>query len=124
MLIAAVCILGVTFSLGLWLGYLTLLLERPPPRLTWVGALHGLAGAAGLSALFLALQGPPRGVKYGAGTFGNISAALLVAALAGGLTVLVTRARGRAVPFGVVALHGLFAIAGYTLLCTYLTMAP
>ncbi len=124
MLIAAVCILGLAFSLGLWLGYLTLLLERPPRRLTWVGALHGLAGAAGLCVLFAALQGPRRGVKFGAGTFGDIAAALLVAALAGGMTVLVTRARGRQIPFGLVALHGLFAIAGYTLLCTYLSMAP
>jgi hypothetical protein len=124
MLVAAVGVLGLAFSLGLWLGYVTLLLERPPPRLTWIGALHGLAGAAGLGVLFLALRGPPRGVKFGAGTFGDIAAALLVAALIGGLTVLATRTRGRPVAFGLVAIHGLFAIAGYTLLCTYLTMVP
>jgi len=124
MLVAAVCVLGLAFSLGLWLGYLTLLLERPPLRLTLVGAIHGLAGAAGLGILFLALRGPPRGVKFGAGTFGNIAAALLVAALIGGLTMLTARLRGRPIAFGLVAIHGMFAIAGYTLLCTYLTMVP
>jgi hypothetical protein len=123
-LIAAVCVLGAAFSMGLWLGYLTLLLERPPLRLTWIGALHGFVGATGLAILFLALRGPPRGVKFGAGAFGTISAALLVAALIGGLTILVTRAQAKPVRFGLVAMHGLFAIAGYTILCTYLTMVP
>lgn len=124
MLIAAVCVLGAALSLGLWLGYLTLLLERPPLRLTWIGMVHGLTGAAGLAILVVALRGPPRGVKFGAGAFGTISAALLVAALVGGLTILAARARRRPIPFGLAAMHGMFAIAGYTLLCTYLTMIP
>ncbi len=124
MLIAAVAVLGVAFALGLWLGSQYLLLERPPGRLTVVGMVHGIVGAAGIAVLLLALEGPARGVKFGAGAFGKISAGLLVAALAGGLTLLTAHLRHRPVSSGLVAIHGMFAILGYTLLCTFLTMVP
>ena len=124
MLVAAVAILGVAFALGLWLGSLYMLFERPPSRLTAVSIVHGIVGAAGIAVLLLALRGPARGVKYGAGAFGSFSAGLLVAALAGGLTLLAAHLRRRPVPVGLVAIHGMFAVVGYVLLCTYLTMVP
>jgi hypothetical protein len=123
-LIAAIVVLTVAFGLGLWLGCLYMLVERPPGRLTWIGGLHGAAGTAGVGVLLLALHGPPQGVRLGAGPFGKIAGALLVAALAGGLTVLTTHMRKRPVSVGLVALHGTFAIMGYTLLCTYFSMVP
>ena len=79
-LIAAIVVLTVAFGLGLWLGCLYMLVERPPGRLTWIGGLHGAAGTAGVGVLLLALHGPPQGVRLGAGPFGKIAGALLVAA--------------------------------------------
>ncbi len=124
MLIAAIVVLGVAFAIGLWLGCLYMLVERPPGRLTRTGMLHGLAGACGLAILLFALQGPPRAVKFGAGAFGNVAAVLLAAAFAGGVTILGTHLRKRPISIGLVAIHGMFAIVGYTLLCTYFSMVP
>jgi hypothetical protein len=123
-LIAAVAVLGVAFAIGLWLGCLYMLVERPPGRLTLIGMLHGMVGAAGVAMLLFALQGPPRAVKFGAGGFGTVAAVLLAAALAGGVTILGTHLRKRPISIGLVAMHGMFAIVGYTLLCTYFSMVP
>ena len=47
-----------------------------------------------------------------------------MAALLGGLTLLATHLRRRPLNAGLVVIHAMFAILGYTLLCTYLTMVP
>jgi hypothetical protein len=78
------------------------------------GIAHGVAGAAGLVVLLLALRGPPRGIDAGAGSFGTMAAALLVGAVVTGIVML--RLRNRAV---VMTIHAGLAITGYVLLLAW-----
>jgi hypothetical protein len=125
MLIAAIAVLSFVVMAGIWLGALYMLVDRPPARLGWQGALHGAGGMAGFVILVIALrENPPtvHAVKMGVSAFGVFSGALIGVALAIGLAILVHHVRRRAVPLGLVAGHGLLAVVGYTLLLTYLTM--
>ncbi len=125
MLFAAIAVLGCVALVGLWLGALHMMFDKPPVRLGWTGALHGLGGAVGLALLVLALRLPPptRGaLKYGAAGFGDIAAVLLGGALAAGTVIVLRRLLKSGIPLGLVAAHGLLAVCGYTLLMTYLTM--
>ncbi len=87
--------------------------SRPPPA---AGLAHGAAGAAGLAALLLALQGPPRGVAAGAGSFGATAAWLFAAALLTGAAVLFRRRQGPAV---MMAVHAGVAVTGYVILLAW-----
>ena len=90
---------------------------RPPWQ---AGVVHGLLGAAALAALVAALQGPPRGVAQGAGTFGLDAAVLLGGALLAGVAFAWRRQRGTKGAGGLVlALHGVFAMFGYLILAAY-----
>lgn len=86
-----------------------------PPRIS--GIAHGIAGAAGLALLIVALQGPPRGVATGVSAFGPASAVLFGVALLTGLAVLVLRRK--AVP---IAIHAGVAITGYVLLLAWASL--
>jgi hypothetical protein len=125
MLIPAIAILGCVLLAGLGLGALYMMVDRPPQRLGWRGALHGAGGMAGFAVLVLAMRAPaPTGhaAKMGAGAFGVVATALIGMALAAGLVIAVQHLRRGAIPLGLVATHGLLAVVGYTLLVTYLTM--
>jgi hypothetical protein len=87
--------------------------DGPPPPPLAAGIAHGFVGAAGIVALFLALQGPARGVSTGVGSFGVDSAALFAAALLTGM-VLLFRRKG-----SLMAIHAGIAITGYTLLLAW-----
>ncbi len=81
-----------------------------------VGALHGLLGLAALAALFLSLQGSPRGLQTGVGPFGLVAAILAAAALTVGLLVLLLlRARHPAAGLAIAA-HATLAISAYVVL--------
>jgi len=114
---AAVWILSLAVAAGTILGLLHLRATdaktRPP---TWAGIAHGVVGALGLAALVLALQGPPRGVAEGAGSFGATAGWLFAAALLTGAIVFVRRRNGPAVT---TAIHAGLAITGYALLLAW-----
>jgi hypothetical protein len=82
-----------------------------PPRAA--GIAHGIVGAIGLGCLLFALQGPPRGVATGVGSFGTLGAVLLGAALLTGLTLLIRRSGL------VMAVHAGLAITAYVLLLAW-----
>jgi hypothetical protein len=82
----------------------------------WARAAHGIVGALALLALVWALDGPPRGVRSGAGGFGVAAAWLLAAALALGVALAFWR---RAPPGVVIAAHAGLAITGVTLLLAW-----
>jgi hypothetical protein len=125
MLIPAIAVLGVVVLVGLALGGLYMMVDAPPDGLTWKGAAHGLGGAAGLALLVVALrQAPPstHAVKMGVAGFGVFAACLIGAAFVGGLFIFSRHLLRREVPLAAVAVHGVLAVVGYTLLVTYLTM--
>ncbi len=124
MLFLAIAILGLVVLVGGWLGSLYLLVDKPPARLHWPGAVHGAAGLAGFLVLAAALRAAPsaRAARMGAGAFGLFSGALVAGALVAGAAILLTHLRRRPVSTTLVAAHGLLGISGYTLLVTYMTM--
>jgi hypothetical protein len=125
MLFASIAVLGLVVLAGMGLGALYMLLDRPPARLRWPGALHALGGVAGFELLVMGLrQSPPtrHAVKMGVSAFGIVSGCLIGAALLFGLLILFRHLSRRAIPLNLVAVHGMLAVVGYTLLVTYLTM--
>ena len=119
MLSLALVILSAAVLAGIVLALLHL--RGAPPHWT-LGALHGVAGAAGLAALLLALRGPPRGVLAGVGAFGAIAAVLAVAALAVGLAVAALARRAHGGTGLVIAVHATLAITAYVLLLAYVSL--
>jgi hypothetical protein len=100
----------VLFGLGA-LGGLTLLGLRlrggnPPLGLALV---HGLAAAAGLVTLGIAVAGGARGSAV-------VALGLFVAAALGGFYLLARHLRGRLLPVGVILLHGALAVSGFVAL--------
>ncbi len=125
MLIASIAVLGLVVLAGMGLGALYMLLDRPPARLRWPGALHALGGVAGFELLVLGLRHAPptrHAIKMGVAAFGIVSGCLIGAALLFGLLILFRHIGRRAIPLQLVAIHGMLAVIGYTLLVTYLTM--
>jgi hypothetical protein len=125
MLIPAIIVLGLVVLAGIWLGGLYMMVERPPDRLRLLGASHAVGGVIGFELLVLALRHTPpsaHAVKMGAAGFGLVSSILIGAALAIGMVILFRHIGRRAISMNIVAVHGLLAIVGYTLLITYLTM--
>lgn len=83
------------------------------------GLLHGFLGLAGLGGLLLALQGPPRGLNDGTGSFGTVAAVLLAGAALIGVAVLLRhRLQGRPVG-GLIGVHATLAIGGLAILLAY-----
>ena len=96
-------------------------LQRPvsPPIPWYVGALHGMIGAAG-TILMLAAPARAAAAVAGAQGFRVIAAVLLVLALMAGLWIFRARVSKRPLSFGVVGVHALLAISGVVLLGAYL----
>jgi hypothetical protein len=64
----------------------------------------------------------PRAIRMGAAAFGIASATLVGAAMTVGLVILLHHQRHRANAPNLVVIHSMLAIAGYTLLVSYLSM--
>lgn len=76
-------------------------------RLPAVAVIHGVLGAAGLTLLVLALQGPRRGDAMGVGSFGTAAAVLF------GIGIFIPLLRG---PRGlVIATHASVAITAFVI---------
>lgn len=119
MLSLALIILSVAVLAGIVLA----LLRLRGVWLHWiVGALHGVAGAAGLGALVLALRGPPRGVLTGVAPFGVVAAVLAAAALAVGLGIVALARRSPGGSGLLIAVHATLAITAYVLLLAYVSL--
>jgi hypothetical protein len=119
MLPLAFMILSAAVAAGIVLALLHL--RGSPPHWT-LGALHGVAGAAALVALFLALRGPPRGVLTGVGAFGGIAAVLAAIALVMGLAVAALARLSHAAVKLLIAVHATLAITAYVLLLAYVAL--
>jgi hypothetical protein len=106
--------LAVTLGIVLALWHLrTAEGRRGPPWL--LGLLHGAVGVVGLAGLLLLLQGPPRGVAMGVGSFGITAAVLFGLAVAAGVSIprmLRRSPQGAAV---IIAVHAGLAITAYVL---------
>ena len=120
MLTTSFAVLGVAVLLGLGLACVALLDKASVShRAVPVAYVHGALGAVGVGALLLALRGPPRGVHSGAGGFGIVAGALMVATLLAGIVTLIGQLRHRPVSAAVIALHASLGIAGYVILAAY-----
>jgi hypothetical protein len=85
-----------------------------------IGAVHGLLGASGLSALILALlSGTGTSDRYGTASFGPAAAILAaLAALAGVGIGLLGRRATRSIGF-LIGAHASLAVTAYVLLIAY-----
>jgi hypothetical protein len=120
MLFSSVLVFGVSLLSGITLLALYQW-GRPFGRVWWPGALHGLVGVAGFGLLLAGLQGPPQGLRSGAGSFGVIAAAFLAAALALGLAVAAGRLWRKRPSTLVLGVHATLAVTGLTLLAAYVS---
>jgi hypothetical protein len=84
-----------------------------PPR-GMLAILHGVAAASGLVVFLLAL------LKTGVHGPAGLSLLLFLIAALGGFFLLSFHLRGRALPNGVVIVHGLVAVCGFGLLAAVL----
>jgi hypothetical protein len=82
---------------------------RTPPRPA-LAAIHGVFAASGLIVLLLAVM------QLGASGGAGIALGLFLVAALGGFALLTFHLRGRALPSGLVAGHGLLAVAGFVVL--------
>lgn len=115
MFYAAIAILCVAVTLGLWLSAQHLIEEKKPAIMGRVAAIHGTAGAICVALLYLALHHP----GHPAGKFGWTAFVVLAAALAGGLTILSFHLRGKQVSPALVAMHASAGMAGAVMLAAY-----
>ncbi len=122
MLVASMVLIGFAALAGVAL-VVRLSLARPGMA-RWPAATHGSLGAAGFVALLAGLDGPPRGVRMGAGSFGLIAAGFLALALLVALTIVAAQLRRRPAPAVVIAIHATFAIGGLVMLAAYISMPP
>lgn len=84
-----------------------------------VRLLHAMVGAAAVLTVVLALDGPARGVRSGAGGFGLAAAWLLAGALALGVAIALSR---RPPPGLALAAHAGLAITAVTLLLAWTSL--
>ncbi len=111
-LLSLAVLIGVTISIR-FLGY-----NHLPSHA--IGAVHGLLGASGLSALILALvSGTGTGDRYGTASFGPAAAILAaLAALAGVGIALLRRRPARNIGL-LIGVHASLAVTAYVLLLAY-----
>jgi hypothetical protein len=82
------------------------------------GVGHAALGIAGLTALIVTLQGPPRGAAMGVAGFGAAAAVLFGVALALGLFIPLPR-RGKGL---VIAVHAGAAITGVSIFLAWYSL--
>jgi hypothetical protein len=118
MLSLALALLSLAVLIGVAIGIRFLGDRRLPSRA--IGAVHGLLGASGLSALILSLaSGAGTGDRYGTASFGPAAAILAaLAALAGAGIALLGRRTPRSIGF-LIGVHASLAITAYVLLLAY-----
>ena len=118
MLSLALALLSLAVLLGVAIGIRFLGDRRLPSRT--VGAVHGLLGASGLSALILSLvNGAGTGDRYGTASFGPAAAILAaLAALAGAGIALLGRRTPRRIGL-LIGVHASLAVTAYVLLLAY-----
>ncbi|MEZ5459945.1 MAG: hypothetical protein R3E65_11770 [Steroidobacteraceae bacterium] len=113
-----VILLGLSVSVGLYLGYQFLQRRRNRPALI---ALHILPGLAALEVIAMLLRGTPGGVSASSSTVIKASALLLVIGLIVGLlTPMVARDRPRTVATVALGVHALLAATAFGLLLVWL----
>jgi hypothetical protein len=116
--ILPVLLLGLSVSLGLYLGYQFLQRRRNRPALI---AFHILPGLAALEVIALLLRGTPDGTVVPDPAPGKAAALLLVIALIVGLlTPMVARDRPRVVATAALTAHALLAATAFVLLIAWL----
>jgi hypothetical protein len=116
--ILPVLLLGLSVSLGLYLGYQFLQRRRNRPALI---AFHILPGLAALEVIALLLRGTPDGTVVPDPAPGKAAALLLVIALIVGLlTPMVARDRPRVVATAALTAHALLATTAFVLLIAWL----
>jgi hypothetical protein len=120
MLEAAFFLISAAVLIGIVLALLHMRGSRRPHWLA--GAAHGGIGATGLTALLLALRGPPRGVLTGVESFGAIAAVLAAFTLEAGLGVELLLRRNRTIGGLAIAVHATLAITAYVMLAAYLAL--
>ncbi len=109
--------LGLSASLGLYLGYQYLKRRRNGPVLI---AVHILPGLAALEIVAMMLRGAPDGAVASGKTLAEYAALLLVVALMIGLlTPMVARNRPRRVATFALSIHALFAATALGLLVAW-----
>ena len=111
-MLTATVALGVTLAV-LYLG---------GRRRSALGLIHGLAGAAGLGLLLIALQGPRRGDAMGAESFGMVASVLFGLELAFGPFIpFVNRTSPRAAGI-VIATHAGLAVTAFVLFLAWASL--
>jgi hypothetical protein len=115
MLIAAIAVMCVAVLIGLKLSAQYLIEEAPSAHAVRLAYIHGAAGALCIALFYLALHrpGPP------ASKFGWSALYVLVAALAGGLTILTLQLSRKPVSTVLVAMHATVGMAGAVMLAAY-----
>ena len=103
----ALVLFGLAATGGLLLAYLRFS-EKPIPLQLALG--HGAIAAAGLVALLLAVTGS------GAPSQARIALIMFVVAALGGFGLFSFHLRKKALPIGVVVVHGLVAVAAFVVL--------
>jgi hypothetical protein len=118
MLSLALALLSLAVLIGVAIGVRFLGDGRLPSRA--IGAVHGLLGVSGLSALILALvSGTGTDDRYGTASFGPAAAVVAaLAALAGAGIALFGRRATRGIGF-LVGTHASLAVTAYVLLLAY-----
>jgi hypothetical protein len=121
MLSLALVLLSLAVLIGVAIGIRFLGDRRLPSRT--VGAVHGLLGASGLSALILSLvSGAGTGDRYGTASFGPAAAILAaLAALAGAGIALLGRRTPRRIGV-LIGVHASLAVTAYVLLLAYVLL--
>lgn len=84
-----------------------------------LAALHGVLALGGFGLLLVALQGPPRGLEQGVGSFGTVAAAFFVVTALFGGGLLAARLRGRRAGGMLVGIHATLAVSGFVILTAY-----
>lgn len=110
MLMTAIVLFAIAAVGGLSMAVLHFRGKTPPPTL--LAAVHGLLAASGLVVLLLAV------LKIGMSGTPAIALGLFLLAALGGFALLSFHLRGRALPNGLVAGHGLLAVAAFLVLLT------
>jgi hypothetical protein len=121
MLSFALVLLSLAVLIGVAIATRFLGDRRLPSRA--IGAVHGLLGVSGLSALIVALvSGAGTGDRYGTASFGPVAAILAaLAVLAGTGIALFARRLPRSTGL-LIAVHASFAVTAYVLLLAYVLL--